>query len=61
MDSILFFFLNSSRSPSNHRTKRNSPNGRRPPSEVHRENPIPSAVLGVFGLSQYTTERDLKG
>jgi len=46
-----------SRSP---RTKRSSPNGRRPPNEVHRENPIPSAVLGVFGLSQYTTESDLK-
>ncbi|CAF4423797.1 unnamed protein product [Rotaria socialis] len=25
-----------------------------------RKNPIPSAVLGVFGLSQFTTERDLK-
>jgi hypothetical protein len=56
----LVFFLNSSRSPS-HRTKRSSPDGRRPPNEVHRENPIPSACLGVFGLSQYTTERDLKG
>jgi len=51
-----------SRSPSSHnRTKRSSPNGgRRPPNEVHRENPIPSSVLGVFGLSQYTTERDVK-
>ncbi|CAF2638800.1 unnamed protein product [Rotaria sp. Silwood2] len=49
-----------SRSPSPPRAKRSSPNGRRPPSEVHRENPIPSACLGVFGLSQYTTERDLK-
>lgn len=28
---------------------------------MHRENPIPSACLGVFGLSQYTNERDLKG
>jgi transformer-2 protein len=59
------FFLNSSRSPSHHRTKRSSPSGsnsrRPPPNEVHRENPIPSACLGVFGLSQYTTERDLKG
>jgi len=48
-----------SRSPS-HRSKRNSPNGRRGPNEVHRENPIPSSVLGVFGLSQHTVERDLK-
>ncbi|CAF3923802.1 unnamed protein product [Rotaria magnacalcarata] len=52
----------SSRSPSRNRSRRSpSPKGgRRPPNEVHRENPIPSAVLGVFGLSQYTTERDLK-
>ena len=55
------FFDNSSRSPSNNRSKRSSPGGRRPPAEVHRENPIPSACLGVFGLSQYTTERDIKG
>ncbi|UJR09740.1 hypothetical protein I4U23_013969 [Adineta vaga] len=60
-----------SRSPSNHRSKRSSPGGggggggsgsggRRPPNEVHRENPVPSACLGVFGLSQHTGERDLK-
>ena len=53
-DEILF----SSRSPSPRRSKRSSP--RRGTNEVHRENPIPSAVLGVFGLSQYTTESDLK-
>lgn len=55
--------LHSSRSPSNHRSKRSSPGagGRRPANDAHRENPIPSAVLGVFGLSQYTNERDLKG
>jgi hypothetical protein len=59
---IYKFFLNSSGSPSHHRPKRSSPSSRRPPpGEVHRENPIPSACLGVFGLSQYTTERDLKG
>ena len=51
----------SSRSPPNHRPKRTSPPGRRAPNEVHRENPIPSPVLGVFGLSQHTVERDLKG
>jgi hypothetical protein len=51
----------SSHSPSHHRPKRSSPNGRRAPNEVHRENPIPSACLGVFGLSQHTGERDLKG
>ncbi|CAF0741904.1 unnamed protein product [Rotaria sordida] len=52
-----------SRSPSRHRSRRSptSPKGgRRQPNEVHRENPIASAVLGVFGLSQYTVERDLK-
>jgi len=53
-----------SRSPSHQRSRRSPPsassNNRRPPNEVHRENPIASAVLGVFGLSQYTTERDLK-
>ena len=51
----------SSRSPSNHRSKRSPPNGRRAPNEVHRENPIPSPCLGVFGLSQHTGERELKG
>jgi transformer-2 protein len=60
----VFIFLNSSRSPS-HRSRRSPPSAssssRRQPNEAHRENPIPSAVLGVFGLSQYTTERDLKG
>jgi transformer-2 protein len=53
-----------SRSPSHHRSRRSPPSAssstRRQPNEAHRENPIPSAVLGVFGLSQYTTERDLK-
>jgi transformer-2 protein len=61
--------LNRSRSPSHNRTRRSPPSasggggggGRRQPNEAHRENPIPSACLGVFGLSQYTTERDLKG
>lgn len=51
----------SSPSPPNHRSKRSPPNGRRAPNEVHRENPIPSSVLGVFGLSQHTGERELKG
>jgi hypothetical protein len=61
---ISIFFLNSSRSPSHHRPRRSpasASSSRRQPNEAHRENPIPSAVLGVFGLSQYTTERDLKG
>lgn len=51
----------SSPSPSHYRSKRSPPAARSPPNEVHRENPIPSACLGVFGLSQHTTERDLKG
>lgn len=57
----------SSRSTSRQRSRRSPPiasgGSRRPPptNEIHRENPIPSSVLGVFGLSQYTTERDLKG
>ena len=65
----MFYFicLFSSRSTSRHRSRRSPPSAsggsRRPPpsNEIHRENPIPSACLGVFGLSQYTTERDLKG
>lgn len=56
-------FFSSSRSTSRNRSRRSpSPKGgRRPQNEVHRENPIPSSVLGVFGLSQHTGERDLKG
>ncbi len=65
MENTCFLFVNSSRSPSHQRPRRSPPNAssssRRQPSEAHRENPIPSSVLGVFGLSQYTTERDLKG
>ena len=58
--------MNSSGSPSHHRSRRSPPPSasnanRSPGTEIHRENPIPSSVLGVFGLSQYTTERDLKG
>jgi len=33
----------------------------RSPNDLHAENPNPSSVLGVFGLSNYTTEKDLKG
>ena len=65
------FDMFSSRSTSRQRSRRSPPHAsnssRRPPppppptNEIHRENPIPSSVLGVFGLSQYTTERDLKG
>ena len=64
---MMFFFDFSSRSPSHHRSRRSpgSPRGgagpSRPGGDVHRENPVPSPVLGVFGLSQYTTERNLKG
>ena len=57
-------FVSRSRSPSPYRSKRGPPSpkpGRRQQNEPHRENPIPSSVLGVFGLSQYTTERDLRG
>lgn len=61
------FDMFSSRSTSRHRSRRTPPSAsssnRRPPpsNEIHRENPIPSSCLGVFGLSQHTTERDLKG
>lgn len=56
IDSIRNF---SSRSPSPRRPRRSPP--RNTNNDVHRENPVPSSVLGVFGLSQRTTEQDLKG
>ena len=48
-----------SRSPPRRRSR--SPPRYRParPTIAEKENPEPSAVLGVFGLSLRTTERDL--
>merc|ERR1719430_1973443 len=37
-----------------------SPMSNRKRHEGNRDNPDPSACLGVFGLSLYTTERDLE-